>query len=143
MSDGIHDSPLQVGGWPDRKHGEGSLERRGCAAVRDNTCPKCGRGGLILWRAEIVLPGDRSKPANKMGCEYCDLTWYELRHNAKRGGWPKGKLRKMLKELDAFEAKSKLENLVVGPRRTKRTARRHNNVLGDQADKTKAAKHVD
>lgn len=48
------------------------------------------------------------------------------RRNAKKGGWPKGKLRKVLKELDAFEARSKLANLVVGPRKPRACVRRHN-----------------
>jgi len=55
------------------------------------------------------------------------------RRNAKKGGWPKGKLRKVLKELDAFEAKSKLANLVVGPRKPKASVRRQNDKLRDAA----------
>ena len=69
------------------------------------------------YLAAIGRRGGKAKSAAKTSA---------ARENAKRGGWPKGKLRKVLKELDAFEAKSKLANLVVGPRRTKRTARRHN-----------------
>jgi len=57
----------------------------------------------------------------------------KAKSEAKKGGWPKGKLRKVLKELDAFEAKSKLANLVVGPRKPKASVRRQNDKLRDAA----------
>jgi len=69
------------------------------------------------YLAAIGRRGGKAKSAAKTSA---------ARKNAKRGGWPKGKLRKALKELDAFEANSKLANLVVGPRKPKASVRRHN-----------------
>jgi len=74
------------------------------------------------YLAAIGRRGGKAKSAAKTSA---------ARRNARKGGWPKGKLRKVLKELDSFEAKSKLANLVVGPRTTKRIARWHNDELSD------------
>jgi hypothetical protein len=66
------------------------------------------------WLRKAASKGGKAKSAAKSAA---------AKKNAKLGGWPKGKLRKVLKELDAFEAKSRLANLVVGQRKPKRSAR--------------------
>ena len=72
------------------------------------------------WLRKAAAKGGKAKSAAKSAA---------AKKNAKLGGWPKGKLRKVLKELDAFEAKSRLANLVVGQRKPKRSARLPNEKL--------------
>jgi hypothetical protein len=78
------------------------------------------------WRKDSSIEEWFPFSAQKLKLLEAEVGNAAARENAKRGGWPKGKLRKVLIELDAFEAKSKLANLVVGPRKPKRATRRHN-----------------